>query len=103
MVLDVGNAYEQGSMFDCPSMLLTEDYPHSLYQYTLDSLGRRKKDYVLSQPRCEDDAFKFKISRQSGPNDSFILCNNRYDFYVANTDLMNIDAVAQFDWPHVTE
>ena len=102
LVLNVGTDHEQGPMFDFPSLLLTEDYPYSLYQYNLDSLGRRKKDFVLSKPRCEKNVFDYKISRQTSPNDGFVLCCNNRDFFIANSALMDVDAVAEFDWPHLT-
>ena len=102
LVLNVGNETETGPMYDFPSLLLTEDYPYSLYQFTLDSLGRRKKDYVLSKPRFTDDAFRFKICHQTSPNETFVLCNNRWEYYIANSDLVDIDAVATFDWPYLS-
>ena len=102
LVLNVGNEHETGPMHDFLGLQLTDDYPYSLYQFTLDSLGRRKKDYVLSKPRHSDDVFRHKISHQTTPNASFNLCNNRWEFFVANADLMDIDAIAQFDWPYLS-
>ena len=100
--MDVGNATESGPMYDFPGMLLTEDYPYSLYQFTLDSLGRRKKEFVLSKPRCTTDVFRFKIRHQTSPNETFMLCNNRWEYYIANSELLDIDAVASFDWPYLS-
>ena len=102
LVLNVGTDSDPGPMYDFPSMLLTEDYPSSLYMFTLEPLGRRKKDYVLSQPRHEEDHFRFKIKFQTSPNDSYNLASAAHDFYIANQHLMNPDNIASFNWPYLT-
>ena len=102
LVLHVGNEHESGPMHDFMGLLLTDDYPYSLYQFSLDSLGRRKKDLVLSKPRDPVDVFRFKIRRQVTANETFRLCNNQWEFFIANSALLDIDAVATFDWPYLS-
>ena len=96
---DDGKTCEMGLMHDFVGLCLAPDYPYKLYNFSLDSLGKKMRRFVESDPRSADDYFCHKIKTQRSPDETFYPNVGYSEFSVADSARKDPLYVAPFDWP----